>query len=63
MKKLITIVTLISATSLLQGCSHGFTERSAPCPPTASLSSNPCDPLPINIAHLTADDLLNEIMG
>jgi hypothetical protein len=63
MKKLIAIITLISATSLLQGCSHGFTERSAPCPPTASLSSNPCDPLPINIASSTTDELLKKIIG
>lgn len=35
---------------MIQGCATGFKERKAPCPPTASLSSNPCDPLPINIA-------------
>lgn len=63
MKKLIVTLIIISATPLLQGCSHGFTERKAPCPPTASLSSNPCDPLPINVANLTTDELLKEIIG
>jgi len=63
MKKFITILIILCAAPSLQGCAHGFTERNAPCPPTASLSSNPCDPLPINVATLSTDELIKEILG
>ena len=51
MKKILTITCLISALAL-GGCASHYKEKKAPCGngKTASLSSNPCDPLPINIA-------------
>lgn len=51
MKKLLTIACIISALSL-GGCASQYKEKKAPCGngKTASLSSNPCDPLPINVA-------------
>lgn len=51
MKKLLTFTCLISALTL-GGCATQYKEKKAPCGDgkTASLSSNPCDPLPINVA-------------
>lgn len=51
MKKFLTITCLISALAL-GGCASQYKEKKAPCgdSKTASLSSNPCDPLPINVA-------------
>lgn len=44
-------LTLIAVSAIaLSGCSHGFTERKAPCPPTAYIGKNPCNPIPINMA-------------
>ena len=53
MKKLLTIACVISAFSL-GGCASQYKEKKAPCgnAKTASLSSNPCDPLPINVAMI-----------
>lgn len=46
-------ITLIAVSAIaLSGCSHGFTERKAPCPPTAYTGKNPCNPIPINMASL-----------
>ncbi|PJB70684.1 MAG: hypothetical protein CO093_07195 [Alphaproteobacteria bacterium CG_4_9_14_3_um_filter_47_13] len=52
MKKLLTLSFVLIAFSV-SGCSH-YSEKKAPCgnKKTASLSSNPCDPLPINVALL-----------
>ena len=51
MKPSLIILTAFLSMSVLNGCSH-YSERKAPCPATASLSKNPCNPLPINVAHL-----------
>ena len=50
MKKLLTLSFVLIAFSV-SGCSH-YSEKKAPCgnKKTASLSGNPCDPLPINVA-------------
>lgn len=50
-KKILTIGFLISSITL-GGCATQYKEKKAPCGngKTASLSSNPCDPLPINVA-------------
>lgn len=46
-------LTLIAVSAIaLSGCSHGFTERKAPCPPSAYTGKNPCNPIPINMAFL-----------
>ena len=47
-------ILLLSALALftLSGCSATFSERKAPCPPTASLGSGPCKLIPINIAQI-----------
>ena len=58
MKKILLILTMVCLTPLLSGCATGFKERKAPCPPTASLSSNPCDPLPINIAKSSVEQII-----
>jgi len=52
MKKLLTLSLVLIAFSI-SGCSH-YSEKKAPCgnKKTASLSGNPCDPLPINVALL-----------
>ena len=52
MKKLLILSFVLIAFSI-SGCSH-YSEKKAPCgnKKTASLSSNPCDPLPINVALL-----------
>lgn len=51
MKKLLTLSFVLIAFSI-SGCSH-YSEKKAPCgnKKTASLSGNPCDPLPINVAE------------
>ena len=53
MKKLLTLSFVLIAFSI-SGCSH-YSEKKAPCgnKKTASLSGNPCDPLPINVAEIT----------
>ena len=53
MKKLLTLTFVLIAFSV-SGCSH-YSEKKAPCrnKKTASLSSNPCVPLPINVAEIT----------
>lgn len=53
MKKILTIGFLISSLTL-GGCASQYKEKKAPCGngKTASLSSNPCDPLPINVASV-----------
>lgn len=49
----LTLLSIIILSSLaLSGCVSGFSERKAPCPPSASLSKNPCNHIPINIALL-----------
>jgi len=55
MKKLLTLSFVLIAFSI-SGCSH-YSEKKAPCgnKKTASLSGNPCDPLPINVAEITKD--------
>jgi hypothetical protein len=35
----------------LSGCAHELPERKAPCSPSAGLSANPCDPIPLNVAQ------------
>ncbi len=45
----IILLCLISAATL-SGCAHEFETRKSPCKPVAGLSSNPCNPLPINVA-------------
>lgn len=35
---------------IVSGCSHGFHKRKAPCSPIAYSGSNPCHPIPLNIA-------------
>lgn len=59
MKKISLILIMIGLIPLLQACASGFKERTAPCPPTASLSSNPCNPLPINMAESSIEEILN----
>ncbi|MGH1379151.1 MAG: hypothetical protein ACRBB3_10055 [Alphaproteobacteria bacterium] len=51
MKKLLLILPILA----LAGCStFGHSDLKSPCNgKTASLSQNPCDPLPINIGSLT----------
>ena len=58
MKKILTITCLISALAL-GGCASHYKEKKAPCGngKTASLSSNPCDPLPINVAMVETKDV------
>jgi len=53
MKKLLALSFVLIAFSI-SGCSH-YSEKKAPCgnKKTASLSGNPCDPLPINVAEIT----------
>jgi hypothetical protein len=51
MTHFITLTCAGMALLLLGGCAHGFSERTAPCPPSASLNDNPCQHLPINIAR------------
>jgi len=53
--KLQNIALIIIASIGLAGCGTTFKERKAPCPPTASLSKNPCDTIPINFAGLKAN--------
>ena len=40
---------------VLSGCSHSFSERKAPCPPSAYTGKNPCNPVPINVAFKDVD--------
>ncbi len=47
LKLCLLIVPLLS----IAACSH-HQERKAPCPQTAGISTNPCNPLPINVAEL-----------
>lgn len=50
-----TLCLLAVSFIALSGCSHGFSERKAPCPPSAHTGKNPCNPLPINVAFKTSD--------
>lgn len=52
--KRIFLTSLIAIPVLvLSGCSSfQYNEKKAPCPPTASTSENPCNPLPINVAEI-----------
>lgn len=54
MNKLLTLTFVIIAFSM-SGCSH-YSEKKAPCgnKKTASLSTNPCNPVPINVARADA---------
>lgn len=52
MKKIIMLSALIVLSAGLSGCTH-YKEKKAPCGPTAGISDNPCNPIPINIAALT----------
>lgn len=59
MKTHMKILVMMVSFLILSGCSTTFKERKAPCPPTASLSTNPCNPLPVNVAQYsnTAKDM------
>lgn len=59
MKKMLILFCLTPMIAL-GGCASPYKEKKAPCAniKTASLSSNPCDPLPINVAVLTNDALV-----
>jgi hypothetical protein len=50
MKTFNLLAILICVTLGLSACSTPYKEREAPCPPTASLSKNPCNAIPINFA-------------
>lgn len=56
MKKFINISLLTITLLGLSGCASNFIERKAPCPPSASLSQNPCNPMPINLAEIKVKD-------
>lgn len=58
MKKILSIACMISALTL-GGCASQYKEKKAPCGDvkTGSLSSNPCDPFPINVAMIDSKDL------
>ncbi len=44
-------ILLISVLAL-SGCATGHRDLKSPCGPSASLSQNPCDPIPLNVAAL-----------
>lgn len=54
MKKLILILPMLA----LAGCStFGHSDLKSPCNgKTASLSQNPCDPLPINVGSIKTEN-------
>lgn len=52
MKTNLRLIIASLALIAVAGCSHGISERKAPCPPSASLSKNPCDHIPINLAEI-----------
>jgi len=52
MKKLFFLSLLIIPVFALSGCAGQYKERKAPCPPSASMSTNPCNHIPINLAMI-----------
>ncbi len=56
MKNTIFIISFITVSTLgLSGCSTSYKERKAPCPPSASLSKNPCKHIPLNLALMQSE--------
>jgi len=55
MMKRIFLISLLALPALaLGGCSSlKYNEKKAPCPPSASMSENPCNHIPINIAAIS----------
>lgn len=53
MKRLILLSLLAIPALALGGCSSlQYNEKKAPCPPSASMSKNPCNHIPINMAEI-----------
>lgn len=45
------LISLLLITLALAGCA-GHSDLKSPCGPSASLSKNPCDHIPINLAQI-----------
>ena len=48
--KPINIIACAFVLLSLTGCAHGHSDLKAPCGPSAGLSRNPCDHIPMNFA-------------
>lgn len=54
MKRLILLSLFVLPALALGGCSSlPYNEKKAPCPPSASISKNPCNHIPINMAEIS----------
>lgn len=54
MKRIFLISLLALPALALGGCSSlKYNEKKAPCPPSASMSENPCNHIPINMAAIS----------
>jgi len=57
MKKLIILSLLTLPAFAMTGCSSTYKERKAPCPPSASLSHDPCNHIPLNMAMIEKETM------